>query len=363
MLLLIFLLSSFGVQITYWIVVFRRLAYDDIPVGTGIQPGEGVSVIICARNESVNLARNLPLILRQQFEPYEVIVVDDHSSDDSVKILLDFQKNSTILRVVPIQVSTRPGKKEALALGISMAKYKWLLLTDADAVPSGNQWIAGMCAAVAKNTSIVLGYGPYMAEKGFLNLFIRFEAFWTALQYFSFARIGLPYMGVGRNLMYEKPLFTTSAGFSSHADLASGDDDLFIREVANLWNTTICIDPGSFVYSGAKKNFLDYFRQKRRHFSTATRYRLHHQVLLGGISLSHFFFIFLVLVSLCTVYWKWGLWLYAIRLFVAWPIINKASRRLKDSDMAIWFPLLDFTMLFFYLVFSPSLFLHSGKKW
>lgn len=363
MLLPILLLSSFGVQIAYWVIVFRRLAFDHIPVGSGIQPGEGVSVIICARNESANLIRNLPLILQQQFDPYEVIVVDDHSSDNSVKILLDFQKNSTILRVVPIQVSTRPGKKEALALGISMAKYKWLLLTDADAVPSGNQWIAGMCAAVAKNTSIVLGYGPYMAEKGFLNLFIRFEAFWTALQYLSFARIGLPYMGVGRNLMYEKPLFTASAGFTSHANLASGDDDLFIRDVATASNTSISIDPGSFVYSRAKQNFLDYFRQKQRHLSTATRYRFLHQVLLGGISMSHFSFIILVLWSLCTAYWQWGLWLYAIRLFVAWPIIYKASRRLKDSDMAIWFPLLDFTMLFFYLVFSPSLFLHSGKKW
>ena len=363
MLLLLVFTGSFLVQIAYWVFLFRRLAFDTIPEGIGLPPDEGVSVIICARNESDHLRRNLPLILQQDFSPLEVIVVDDHSTDTSVKILLDFQKKSSILRVVSIKAPTLPGKKEALALGIAQAKYRWLLLTDADVAPASNQWVSRMCAAIAKNTSIVLGYGPYMADKGFLNLFIRFEAFWTALQYLSFARAGIPYMGVGRNLMYEKPIFLQADGFRSHGDLASGDDDLFVGKVAHASNTTLCIDPDSFAYSAAKKSFSEYFRQKKRHLSTATRYRPLHQFLLGGISLSHFLFVVLFVYGLFTMYWHIALLLYGIRLMVAWPIVYRSSRRLKTTDVAIWFPLLDISMVGFYVVFTPALFFNSGQKW
>lgn len=357
------LLGAFLVQLAFWLLFFRRLAvYREKPLNAGFFP-EGVSLIICARNESINLRNHLPLILAQDFSPFEVIVVDDNSTDDSVETLLDFQKKSSILRVIQIKEPTLPGKKQALARGIAEAKYRWLLLTDADAVPATNQWIGRMCAAVAKNTGMVLGYGPYMAEKGWLNLFIRFEALWVAIQYLSFALRGMPYMGVGRNLMYEKPLFTNSGGFRSHENLASGDDDLFVREVASAQNTRICIDAESFVYSRAKNNLRAYFLQKSRHLSTANRYRLHHKLLLGALSMSHFLFFIGVMISLFTSFWVWGLCLYILRLVVVWPIFVRIASRLKDPQVGRWFPVLDMGMVLFYIVFTPALFFNRANKW
>jgi hypothetical protein len=66
-----------------------------------------------------------------------------------------------------------------------------------------------------------------------LNRFIRFETVYSAVQYLSFALNGSPYMGVGRNLIYHKSLFAEANGFKSHEKIASGDDDLFINQVAN----------------------------------------------------------------------------------------------------------------------------------
>lgn len=357
------LLGAFIVQLAFWFLFFRRLAFHrEQSSDVGFFP-EGISLIICAKNESMNLRRHLPLILTQEFSPFELIVVDDNSTDDSVEVLLDFQKKSKNLRIIQIKAPTLPGKKQALARGIAEAKYRWLLLTDADAVPTGKQWIGHMCAAVAKNTGIVLGYGPYMAEKGWLNLFIRFEALWVAVQYLSFALRGMPYMGVGRNLMYEKPLFTNSGGFRSHENLASGDDDLFVREVASAHNTRICIDAESFVYSRAKNNLRAYFLQKSRHLSTANRYRLHHKLLLGALSMSHFLFFIGVMISLFTSFWVWGLCLYVLRLIVAWPLFARIASRLKDPQAGRWFPVFDMGMLLFYVVFTPPLFFKRYNNW
>ncbi|MDZ7774386.1 MAG: hypothetical protein U5L09_01610 [Bacteroidales bacterium] len=75
------------------------------------------------------------------------------------------------------------------------------------------------------NTEIVIGYGAYEKRKGLLNTLIRYETLKTAMQYFSYALMGMPYMGTGRNLSYKKSLFYRMKGFVSHYNVASGDDD------------------------------------------------------------------------------------------------------------------------------------------
>ena len=56
--------------------------------------------------------------------------------------------------------------------------------------------------------SIVIGYGAYSKiNNSFLNKLIRFETLVTAVQYFSFAKVGIPFMGVGRNLAYHRDEF------------------------------------------------------------------------------------------------------------------------------------------------------------
>ena len=123
-----------------------------------------------------------------------------------------------------------------------------------------------------KNTEIVLGYGGYIREPGILNLIIRFETAFNAMVYFSMARAGKPYMGVGRNLAYRKSLFFRNNGFASHTGLSSGDDDLFVNETAHAGNTAIEMHPDSFTWSASEKKFINWVRQKKRHLSTSIRY-------------------------------------------------------------------------------------------
>ena len=156
-----------------------------------------------------------------------------------------------------------------------------LLLTDADCVPATEHWLYKMQDAFSNGVEVVLGYGAYKKTKGFLNKVIRFETFHTALQYFGYALAGKPYMGVGRNLAYRRDVFLRNKGFSSINHIPSGDDDLFINQVANKKNTTVVLDPDAFTLSLPKETWKEWMQQKRRHYSTGKFYKASHKFLLG----------------------------------------------------------------------------------
>ena len=86
-----------------------------------------------------------------------------------------------------------------------------------------------------------------LKKNGLLNKLIRFDTFNIAQQYLSFALNGLAYMGVGRNLAYKKSIFFDNKGFASHIHIPSGDDDLFIQEVANINNISIELKSLSYI--------------------------------------------------------------------------------------------------------------------
>ncbi len=362
--------STTMIQLGYWLFVFSKLAFHAPPSPDTLAkaPQHKVSVIICAHNEAENLRKNLPKILEQDYPEFEVIVVNDNSSDKTLDVLLDFKKKYPTLCIInrTYRKSHEVGKKFALAQGIETAQHELLLLTDADCQPSTNQWLAQMQSKIVPPIAIVLGYSPYFRyeEDGFLNLFIRFETVYTAIQYFSFALWGKPYMGVGRNLMYKKTLYRKVNGFKSHEHVASGDDDLFINAIAHLNNTIINLDERTFVYSKPKRSWRSYFRQKSRHLTTSTSYRFQHQVLLGLLSASHLghyaagFILLLLSVPPEVV-----LSVYALRIGMLVWLYARILRKLQDSSLLLWIPVLDVAFLLYYLVLTPVLFFGNRTTW
>lgn len=169
---------------------------------------------------------------------------------------------------------------------------------------------------------------------GFLNKCIRYETFWTAIQYLSFAMAKLPYMGVGRNMAYKRKLFFSQNIFVKNPGLLSGDDDLFINEVATSSNTKVQLVPGSFVISSPKKTWDEWLHQKRRHISTGAHYRFKHQLLLGLNSLSHvLFYVSLLLLILYSNNLIEILCIFGIRYIIMSLVFIPAMRKLKEQDL------------------------------
>jgi len=295
-----------------------------------------------------------------------VIVVNDCSWDESGELLEEFSKKYSHLKIVTIkeQEKYRHGKKFALTLGIKAAANEFLVMTDADCIPAGKNWLSVIQRNFTDGKEIVLGYGAYSKEAGIINKLIRFDAFFIAMQYLSAALNGKAYMGVGRNLAYTKSLFFKSKGFATHNHLLSGDDDLFVNENASLSNTTIETAAESITYSEPKKSFSDWFKQKRRHMSTGKYYKTSHKISLSIQNGSAFLF-YALLIALLILRFEWRilLSLYALSLLLRLPIVYKASTKLNEKDLVWAFPILDIINSFLQPVFYTANLITKQKTW
>jgi glycosyltransferase involved in cell wall biosynthesis len=366
-LLLIIFIIAVAFQLYFIFFVFSKIDQHENPENQTRKP-EGVSVIVCAWNELENLKSLLPLLNNQNYPIFEIIIVDDRSWDGTFDYLLtecsEYQK-VRFLRVeeTPYHLSS---KKYALTLGIKSAKYNNLLLTDADCRPQSNNWIAGMVECLTSDKEIVLGFSPYFKEKGFLNNLIRYETFNTVVQYFSFALIGMPYMGVGRNLMYRKSLFLKNKGFAKHTNIVGGDDDLFMNDVANAHNTAVCLNPETFMYSFPKTTWQTWYRQKRRHLSVSKYYKLQHKINLGGLGVSQIltWLCFLILIPIFfhkpLIYWMLGVFLF--RLISQWIVFSKANKRLDNTLEIIILPFWDGIFALYFLIMGINNFIPRRRK-
>lgn len=353
------------IQLFYYLFFFLRLAlHKTIP--KHISQTHPVSVIICSRDEAANLVKNLPGALVQKYKTtHEVIVVNDNSLDESKYILEEYQRQFKQLQLVELKQEARfiPGKKFPLSIGIKTAKHEVVLLTDADCVPASEFWIEKMQDGFSNGIEIVLGYGPLHKKHGFFNKMVRWETFHTALQYLSYAKSGMAYMGVGRNLSYKKSVFFRHKGFSAHNHVPGGDDDLFINNAATKKNTAIVIDKESFTLSEPANNWKQWIRQKKRHYTTSKYYKPLHKLLLGLYAFSLFLFYPLFILSLFIFNWKLTLIAFAIRFIVQAFVIFKTTDKLNEKDLFPWFVFFDVWMFFYYLFFASSIFKKPAKKW
>src|SRR5690606_16421897 len=264
-----------------------------------------VSLIVCAKNEEENLQKYIPLWQKQNYPNFEIILINDASEDETLEIMEAFAENDKRIQIVNVKNNEAfwASKKYALTLGIKRAKNKRLIFTDADCYPASDEWLGIMVSKFSDKKQLVLGYGAYEKQPGFLNKIIRFETLMTAVQYFSYAKSGNPYMGVGRNLSYTSTLYYENNGFMSHIKVPSGDDDLFVNEAATAENVEICVEPEAFTYSLPKKKKRKWLLQKKRHYSTAKLYKPKHRLILGAYFIFNFLFWLLFPITLFTVFW------------------------------------------------------------
>jgi len=351
-----------------------------------------VSVVICARNEAGNLQQFLPEVLQQDYPPHlwEVIVVDDGSTDRSAGVLQRLAVQYPGLRVIPLPPDTvkdLPGKKYALQQGIAAARFDRVLLTDADCRPASTQWLRTMSAS---GRGIILGYGAYEQRPGLLNRFIRWETAHTCMQYASYAAIGLPYMGVGRNLSYPKNLLAgleEDAAFrEAYTRTPSGDDDLLISRIARKDNVSVCLEKEAHTISIPQTSWKAWWRQKTRHSSTGKYYPVLIKGLLGIYGLSHGLYWLCGITILIAAFfaapgapasvWRLDgclavpnhltlllLALFGLRLLLYWGCAARWYRALRVKKLLLFYPLGDLGWALYNVFLSPYILWKNRKAW
>lgn len=324
------------VQISYYGLLFSQFSFAKEEFKSINKPF--VSIIIACRNEAENIQKNLSKILASDYLNFEIILVDDASSDDTFSCMQAFQKDNKNLKILQIpKTATYDGsKKNAITQAIALAKYEHLLFTDADCIPQSNSWISEMVGHFTAKKQLVLGYGAYEKSSEWLNKLIRYETLLTAWQYFSYAKIGKPYMGVGRNIAYTKSLFNKANGFENHQNIRSGDDDLFVNQMATKDNTALSWHVESFTISSPKQSLSSWLKQKRRHITTASSYKMTLQYFLGLFYLSQFLFLGLGIVLLLLNYSiRKVIALVALRYLIYFISLIPAAKKLEERDLIL----------------------------
>ncbi|MEK0422128.1 MAG: hypothetical protein RLZ95_38 [Bacteroidota bacterium] len=239
------------------------------------------TIVIPARNESLNIKACLDSILAQDYAPelFEIIVIDDFSEDDTAVIVKQIGAVHSNVHLLSLADYFKPGemnsfKKKAIEKAVSHAKGKWILTTDADClIPK--QWLSLYNAYILKyNPVFVAAPVMFIKEQGVLNEFQLLD--FLALQGITAAAVGAGKhsMSNGANLAFEKSAFIAVGGYQGVDQIASGDDMFLMHKMKVTLSNRIgyLFHPGAIVLTKAMSNWKEFIMQRIRWSSKARYY-------------------------------------------------------------------------------------------
>lgn len=347
----------FIIQLFYYLYLFRK-PYQHATKGDESDDDStnsekklpGISIIITAKDEAENLRKNLPSILNQDYSNYEVVVVDNGSTDSTSDVLNGFKQSYPNLYTtyIPVESEKVNSKKLALTIGIKAAKHDILLFTEPDTKPFTRKWVYEYSRAFSKDKDIVLGACQIEMNKSFSNKFILFDNLFFGVKYLSFALINKPYMGVGRNMAFRKKLFFDNKGFSSILNIEDGEDNVFINKIVTKENTAVIISEESMTVSNVINRFSTWRSAKTKYLTTQKYLTSNATSILAFEEFSRYSFysLFIILSVIGVLSSVYSLLFFAILLFlirysVQSIIINKNSKLYNAGRFYFTLPLFD----------------------
>jgi poly-beta-1,6-N-acetyl-D-glucosamine synthase len=239
-----------------------------------------VSVIVPFRNEEKNLERLLTSLQTQTYKNFEIILIDDHSSDRSFEIAMESGAvNLTIVK------NRGEGKKSAIITGIQMAKGSLIATTDADCVLP-ERWLSESPRHfMDDHVKLVFGGVKIRQDKNFFSVLQAIEFASLIGSGAATAALGLPTMCNGANLAYRKSAFEQVNGYEGNLTIASGDDEFLMRKIHHRFPGGVCFinSPDAVVETAAQPDLFSFFRQRVRWAS-----KWHYSASVFSVALSVF---------------------------------------------------------------------------
>lgn len=290
------------IELLYYYVIFARFAFQKKRKVTSAEQVP-VSIILVVKDAASTLLKTLPRLLNQHYGQFEIVVVNDNSRDETEMLVVEYKNQYPNIKLVNLDsaVTTIRGRKFAISMGIRCASYEHLLFIDAECVPTSSHWLEKMASHFADRKSIVIGYSTYEKRNSFFNRMLHFDTLFNAVQYFSHAIIGSTYRADGKNMAFNKVLFTKQRGFAAHNHISCGEEDIFISKAATKKNTAIEYDPEAFTVLQRKSKHTYWLSHKEGLYYTRKFNTLKNRILLASYDLINLlFYVALVVAILLT---------------------------------------------------------------
>ena len=240
-----------------------------------------ISIIVVVRNELDCVINCLNALFEQDFPQsrFEIIVVDDNSTDGTTELLRTYSRDHPIHFIAKSKSSKyKSSKKAALEIAVLQARGNFIFFTDADCLP-GPKWISAMVACFDETTGLVAGFSPQKAESVWLSNVMKVDAAAAAFVAAGTISLGCGVTCTGRNLAVRKQALRDIGGYASFPDSLSGDDDFMLQKISNhpAWEVKYAFDSRAVVPAWGPSTLGQFLKQKQRHISAGRHFRLFSQ--------------------------------------------------------------------------------------
>ncbi|MCD8203006.1 MAG: glycosyltransferase [Prevotella sp.] len=236
-----------------------------------------VSVIIVSDNNALELKKNLPVFLSQDYpQGYEVIVVVCKDEDGTEDVIKTFGEHENLhVTFVPKSARYMSTHKLAITLGVKAAKNEWILLTDADCLPVSDKWIATMASNCASDRNLVFGYSNYNEDTSSFKRFFRLHCEYSNMRQ---ASKSYGYGMFGSNLMFRKSMFMDDKGFQGNLKYARGEYYFLVNKYGDEEVIAVDLTPESYIEEEkpTKKEWRNknvFYMETRKHLNHRLRHR------------------------------------------------------------------------------------------
>lgn len=325
---------------------------------------QNVSIIVPFRNEAQNLPRFLSSLQKLNFPAlFEVIFIDDESTDESVKIISDFQINSN-LKIKVLKNNYDPNRKltskqQAIDLGIQKAEYPLIALTDADIILD-ERWLLSLVEALKEDTELIFGHTIIKTDGSIFSFLQAFQLEFL----FSFASV-FSYCGItgscmGNNLLIKRDSYISSGGFDAIGYSVTEDRALlyhFKRQKRKI-STTIPFLPTA--YTLPHKNFSLFINQVYRWTKGGFTYGKNLYVLGIFFAIQNLIF----LLSFANIISSFPIKTITLtNFFLLWLFLTITFIKNGIRKMYLYFPLYYFFLLVEGAILAFSLLINKKVIW
>ncbi len=327
---LILFAISFLVQCIYLFAIYFRLLLLKDPKYVSKQTS--FSVLLKVRNEEERIRKLLKQLFRFRYRSFEVVVVDDYSSDRTLEIVGSISEKNSRLRFTSINQETRYSEKISINLGLKAAKSDWVLFlpisteVEPEALTTFNDF-------AAQGNEAVLGYANYLPNQGFTNGLNRLERFTNFLRSAAYSVSGMPLFFYENNVAFKKEVYFRSSGFRGMLQQYYANLELVLNE--QIKKVGVCYTPFGKVVLHEKTEMQDYVNQIKKEILIRKSCNLKKRLLLLFEDLSKLIFL-ISFITLLVI--KFEMWLYFLLLFLfpgalMFFIVKKIVVRLNEEKI------------------------------
>ncbi|AMC10803.1 hypothetical protein Lupro_05910 [Lutibacter profundi] len=320
-----------------------------------ITPKNTFSIVIPFRNESHNLPKLLQSLSTINYPKslFEIILVNDHSTDNFKPIITDFEaKYPTVnLKLINNFIKSNSPKKDAINTAIEQSDFEWIVTTDADCIVPTNWLLAFNQFILEKKPLFISAPVKFIEQHSFLFYFQNLNFISLVGSTIGGFGIQKPFMCNGANLCYRKAIFSKVNGFEGATKIASGDDVFLLEKIHQLFphKALFLKSTDSIVQTSAENNLKSFFNQQIRWASKTTAYKYNFTKFIGiTIFLLNFVLVSLLITAVIKpTLWKYLFLLFFIKLCIDFILIYKTSLFLKTQKKIKYYLVISLLYPFF----------------